>query len=90
MVEELGAAVVEELGAAVVELASGVADVEVELELALGAAFWSVVVLGEVLDGAAVGFAWLDVWSVVAGVVEVWPVVALGAEGAAVDWLELD
>ena len=49
-----------------------------------------VVVLGAVLDGAAVGLAWLDVWSVVAGVVEVCPVVALGAEGAAVDWVELD
>ena len=45
--------------------------------------------LGDALDGAAVGFAWLEVWSVVAGVVEVWPVVALGAEGVAVDWLEL-
>jgi len=42
-----------------------------------------VVVLGAVLDGAAVGLAWLDVWSVC-------PVVALGAEGAAVDWVELD
>ena len=49
-----------------------------------------VVVLGAVLDEAAVGLAWLDVWSVVAGVVEVCPVVALGAEGAAVDWVELD
>ena len=39
LAEELGAAVVEELGAAVVELASGVVEVEVELELALGAAF---------------------------------------------------
>lgn len=68
-----------ELGAAVVEL---------ELEAAPGAvaAFWPVV-----LDGAAVGFAWLEVWSVVAGVVEVWPLVALGAvlSAGAVDWLEL-
>ena len=68
-----------ELGAAVVEL---------ELEVAPGAvaAFWSLV-----LDGAAVGFAWLEVWSVTPGVVEVWPLVALGAvlSDGAVDWLEL-
>jgi hypothetical protein len=59
-----------------------------ELELAPGAvaAFWSVVV-----DGAAVGFAWPGVWLLTSGVVEVWPLVALGAvfEGVAVDWLEL-
>ena len=64
-----------ELGAAVVEL---------ELDAAPGAvaAFGSVVV-----DGAAVGFAWPDVWSLTPGVVEVWPLVALGAvlsAGAAV------
>jgi hypothetical protein len=55
---------------------------ELEFEVAPGAvaAFWSVVV-----DGAAVGFAWPGVWLVTSGVVEVWPVVALGA----VDWLEL-
>jgi hypothetical protein len=64
------------------EFELGVAVVELELDVAPGAvaAFWSVV-----LDGAAVGFAWLEVWSVAAGVVEVWPEVALGA----VDWLEL-
>lgn len=71
------------------ELELGAAVVELELEAAPGAvaAFWSVV-----LDGAAVGFAWLEVWSVAAGVVEVWPEVALGAVlfAGAVDWLELD
>lgn len=70
------------------ELELGAAVVELELEAAPGAvaAFWSVV-----LDGAAVGFAWPEVWSVAPGVVEVWPEVALGAvfDGVAVDWLEL-
>ena len=44
------------------------------------------------LDGAEVGFAWLDVWSVALGVVEVCPELALGAEfdGVVVLWLELD
>ena len=44
------------------------------------------------LEGAAVGLAWLEVWSVAAGVVEVWPEVALGAVllGVALLWLELD
>jgi hypothetical protein len=67
-----------ELGAAVVELELAVPGAV--------AAFWSVV-----LDGAAVGFAWLEVWSVTPGVVEVWPLVALGAvlSAGAVDWLEL-
>ena len=70
------------------EFALGAAVVERELEAVPGAvaAFWSVV-----LDGAAVGFAWLEVWSVTPGVVEVWPLVALGAvlSAGAVDWPEL-
>jgi len=43
-----------------------------------------------VLEGAADGFAWF--WSVVAGVVELCPEVALGAVllGVALLWLELD
>lgn len=62
---------------------------ELELDAAPGAvaAFGSVVVAG-----AAVGFAWLEVWSVAAGVVEFWPEVALGAVlvGVALLWLEVD
>lgn len=54
----------EELGAAALLL--GVVLVELELALGAAAAFGSVV-----LEGAAVGFAWLEVWSVAAGVVDV-------------------
>jgi hypothetical protein len=89
--------VLEELGAGVVPLwlftspevpvvEFEVAELEFEVALGAVAAFWSVVV-----DGAAVGFAWLEVWSLTPGVVEVWLPVALGAvfDGVAVDWLEL-
>jgi hypothetical protein len=94
VLEELGVA--ELLPAWLLELSVGVVLVELglvlvedELELAPGAvaAFWSVV-----LEGAAVGFAWPEVWSVAPGVVEVCPEVALGVvfDGVAVLWLELD
>jgi hypothetical protein len=43
-----------------------------------------------VLEGAAVGLAWLEVWSVAPGVVEVWLELALGAVFVGVVWLELD
>jgi hypothetical protein len=60
---------------------------EGEADVALGAvaAFCSVV-----LEGAAVGLAWLEVWSVAPGVVEVWLELALGAVFVGVVWLELD
>jgi hypothetical protein len=78
-----------ELSVGVVLVVLGLVLVEDELEVAPGAvaAFWSVVV-----EGAAVGFAWLEVWSVAPGVVEVCPEVALGVvfDGVAVLWLELD
>jgi hypothetical protein len=95
VLEELGAAVLDpvwllELSVGVVLVVLGlVLLVDDELEVAPGAvaAFWSVVV-----EGAAVGFAWLEVWSVAPGVVEVCPEVALGVvfDGVAVLWLELD
>jgi hypothetical protein len=94
VLEELGAAELVpvwllELSVGVVLVEFGLALVEEELELAPGAVaeFWSVV-----LEGAAVGFAWPEVWSVAPGVVEVCPEVALGVvfDGVAVLWLELD
>ncbi|PYY11301.1 MAG: hypothetical protein DMG61_19400 [Acidobacteria bacterium] len=69
VLDELGAAALL-LGVVLLELELGEALVELELEVAPGAvaAFWSVVL---VLEGAAVGFAWLDVWSEAAGLVDV-------------------
>lgn len=54
------------LGVALLELELGEALVELELAAGAWAAFGSVV-----LEGAELGFAWLDDWSVAAGVVDV-------------------